>query len=80
MDRARAKRDADDRRQDREADRRDQSRDAEDYQDYLHGYARDLGKSVSELTPRERAEARREYNDRGYRRGYYGHPGWGWGW
>lgn len=63
----------------RRRDREDDARDREDYHDFLADYARDLHKSVSELTSSERAEARREYDDRGYRHHYgYGYGFWGW--
>jgi len=58
------------RQRDREYARIEGERDAADFQDYLVGFARSLGKTPAELTAAERAEARREYDDR------YGSGGW----
>jgi hypothetical protein len=66
--------DAERRQRDREYARTEGQRDAEDFNDYLEGYARSLGKRPSQLTAEERAEARREYRGGGGG-GYYG-GGW----
>ena len=60
-DREDAQWEADRQKRDREFDRRD----AEDFDAFLVRYARGLGKSVSQLTPNERADARDEYRDSG---------------
>ena len=52
-----------------EAERRqhDRQRDADDYRFFLEDYAHRLGKVVSELTPAQRAEAKREFEEEGGR-------------
>src|SRR3954453_14464458 len=62
-----AHRDAERRREDArwEAERRqrDQERDAQDYQDFLVRFARELGKVPAELNSVQRAEARRQFQE-----------------
>lgn len=60
-----AERAREDARYEAEAKKRDRQRDEEDWQDFLDDYARDLGKSKSELTSAERQDARREFEGRG---------------
>jgi len=82
----RRKRDAQYAREDARRDAEDRKKDAvyeeERWQDFLTDYAHRLGKSKSELTSAQRAEARQAYrSDEGrYGRGYgygYGHyHGW----
>ena len=52
-----------------EAERRDRDRqrDSDDYRFFLRDYARRLGKTVSELSPSERAQAKHEFDAEGGR-------------
>ena len=63
-----ARRDAERRERERENARRDRQRDAEDYERFLFGFARDLGKTPSELSNVQRADARRAFELRYGRR------------
>ena len=63
-----ARRDAEHREREREDVRRDRRRDAEDYERFLFGFARDLGKTPSELSSLQRADARRAFELRYGRR------------
>ena len=58
------RRDAEDRRRDAEDRQREGERAARNYADYREGFARALGKTVSQLTPAERARMDREYYGR----------------
>jgi hypothetical protein len=68
--------DAERRQRDRADAQRDGARAAEDYDDYLAGYARSLGKRPSQLNSEERAEARREYRGGGYYGGGWARHMW----
>jgi outer membrane murein-binding lipoprotein Lpp len=61
----RRQRDREDARRDRlraeEDARRDRQRDAEDFERFLFKFARDIGKTPSELTRAQRADARRAF-------------------
>ena len=63
-----ARRDAERRERERENARRDRQHDAEDYERFLFGFARDLGKTPSELSSVQRADARRAFELRYGRR------------